>query len=57
MTRIQCAHCAEMIELEPETDIDSGSTFTCPRCNGETIVDLFRPKDRTQLYRKGGTDK
>ena len=31
--------------------LDSGTTLTCPACGGETIVDLFRPDLRAEMYR------
>ena len=51
--RIQCAHCAGMIPVL-DCDIDSGSMWTCPRCAGETVVDLFTPAERAELYEAAG---
>lgn len=43
-----CVHCGE-IALDYFTEIDSGSTLTCSKCKGETIVLLCKPVEYREI--------
>ena len=47
-----CAACGEIVEvpLAAVEPLDSGTTMTCPRCGGDTIVDLSTPEERRRKY-------
>lgn len=51
-----CAHCGAFAKVPATTldMLDAGTALACPECGKETVVDLFRPEDRAELYRRGG---
>ena len=54
-----CAHCGCFAKV-PATDLDgldAGTTLRCSECGGATVVDLFRPEDRAELYRAKNAER
>ena len=51
-----CAHCGAFAKVPASTldMLDAGTTLRCSECGGATVVDLFRPEDMAELYRRGG---
>lgn len=50
--KLICAHCKDTFCLDDDDDtLESGMTLTCTHCRKDTIVELFRPEDRKQLYK------
>ena len=49
MSRLNCQHCSESVLFDGDI-IDSGMTIKCGQCGEDTIIDLFRPDERVELY-------
>lgn len=53
--RFLCSGCGDSVPdvqgLTAADGIDSGTTLKCPECDQDTIVDLFQPEERSELYR------
>lgn len=48
-----CEWCGQLLTDPAITEIDSGTTLTCPKCTGKTIVDLNRREQRSAWYKAG----
>lgn len=48
-----CEHCGALVTDPNIEEIDSGTVLTCPKCDGETVVDLSRPDERKAWYKLG----
>jgi len=50
-----CQGCGELVPdvlgLTAQDGIDSGIIVKCPKCDQETIIDLFRPEERREMYK------
>jgi DNA-directed RNA polymerase subunit RPC12/RpoP len=52
-----CAHCggfSKFPEASEDVMLDSGQVLKCEHCGKETVVDLFTPEYRKNLFRKAG---
>lgn len=53
--RFVCAGCGDLVpDAQGSTaadGIDSGTTLKCRECDQDTIVDLFQPEERRDLYK------
>ena len=47
-TTVQCQHCEE--EVPVSGWLHAGDISHCQKCGGDTVIDLFRPGERTRLY-------
>lgn len=48
-----CEWCGEPVTDRDIDDIDSGTILTCPKCQGESVVDLNRSQQRAAWYKLG----
>lgn len=49
MILVVCS-CGDLIKLEGDIVLDSGTTLRCPYGDHEVIVDIFTPEFRAELY-------
>jgi DNA-directed RNA polymerase subunit RPC12/RpoP len=47
-----CSQCGNFSTLDTGEILDSGYTLNCEHCKKETIIDLFQPEYRKDLYEK-----
>ena len=50
MTRVMCQHCGVDILLDADAMLDAGADLTCQECGEHTVVDLFTPQERKEMY-------